>query len=299
MDTLKGRYLTPRQAIQHEVYGAVYDATGKLIADSIRSSESALFTPRDPCYLNPQERSRNVEIEGPHAFLGHSFSQYGHFLLETLPMLSPLLTTTERKGIFLPWGKNDDLLFAALGLLGLSGQSAFVHRGGKLLKGIFYVYKRPLVPNSRILQREPYDQVLEKIKQGASRLVSPLSIERGARIFLDGNPSRIECSVSDNIYKQLSGLGFARMIPESHSLAEQVTIFANASIVVGFSGSRLHNSIFCGAEALVVEIGDKRSPNKGLKNQEICNYISGSESAFVQYNENIANITDVLHSLLH
>jgi len=56
--------------------------------------------------------------------------------------------------------------------------------------------------------------------------------------------------------------GYAVVRPEELSLAEQVTLYSGCRVLVGEYGSALHNSVFCGPDALVCGLrGTSRHPS--------------------------------------
>ena len=54
--------------------------------------------------------------------------------------------------------------------------------------------------------------------------------------------------------EKLVSLGFKPIYPEDYSFMKQISIFYNAKIVVGASGSALLNSIFCKKSSHIVEL---------------------------------------------
>jgi hypothetical protein len=96
-------YLTPWKIEDESLLGAVHESTGSLILSSLRLSTHALYKHRDPAYLFPNELQNAVSlnIDSDCAYLGHCFPHYGHFLLESLPMLGAILDSNQ-KGLFLP-----------------------------------------------------------------------------------------------------------------------------------------------------------------------------------------------------
>jgi hypothetical protein len=58
----------------------------------------------------------------------------------------------------------------------------------------------------------------------------------------------------NELVEQITSLGFKKIYPEDYSFEEQISIFYNARIVVGASGSALLNCIFCKKTSHVIEL---------------------------------------------
>lgn len=102
----------------------------------------------------------------------------------------------------------------------------------------------------------------------ARRYVHPVALELFARareVLFDPTmptPQRIYISrsrvggrvlVNERAVEQVAeGLGFTVIHPQEHTIAEQVTLFANACMVMGSGGSALHNAVFCRTDTRVL-----------------------------------------------
>jgi hypothetical protein len=67
--------------------------------------------------------------------------------------------------------------------------------------------------------------------------------------------------VEGELYALLEASGYLVVDVVALTPIQQVEIFSNASALVGFCGSNLHNSVFCPQGTKVLEIGDLRSYN--------------------------------------
>ena len=113
----RGRYLTKPYFLKRDldngqqqvlIEGAIYDSNYKLIKASQRKGLGVI--PNDASILRidyPQHDLGEKEF----LYLGNYFQQYGHFLLETLPMLSYLLGDNNSKAFFneMPFGKIEQI----------------------------------------------------------------------------------------------------------------------------------------------------------------------------------------------
>ena len=68
-----------------------------------------------------------------------------------------------------------------------------------------------------------------------------------------GNDSRTLINALE-VEAQLAADGFEIVYPEEMSIPDQVRMFSEARVLVGEYGSGLHNSIFCGPDAMVVAL---------------------------------------------
>ena len=184
-----GFYATPALIEGLKVYGALYNAELELDFSSLRNSQNATFKHCDPAYLFPADVHGALELSQDYLFLGHNFSQYGHFILETLPMLTPLLEDSSTHGFFLPWGSRDDLLFFVLDLLEIERSRVLVHRERRIVYSNFRIVNRPLIINKTLLAPSLYYPVIEELKR---RVIYTISERTPAeKVFLDRKPDRV------------------------------------------------------------------------------------------------------------
>lgn len=287
-------YLTPWNQ-ELNCFGSVYDSSGLIITSSLRRSGKAVYRPRDPVYLDAHSMRVARELEGDYIFLGHVFRSYGHFLLETLPMLSAPIINPTANAIFLPWGEKalqGDLLGRFLDLLNIDKKRILVHSDQDTIRGKFDIYPRPLAINdSSSLDPGPYTNVLSAIKSKIAASPDPAHSEP---LFLCRKSSRT-CSTHKEVVESFAqSIGFKLLKPEDLSLREQIQVMASSPVIAGFSGSQLHNSIFSSPATTIIEIGDSKYPLKHNPNQIICNTISGAVLKHVPYSNSPALICQEL-----
>jgi hypothetical protein len=82
--------MRPTLTNRHDLYGAVYDNNLFLRPQSLRGL-GGKWRHKDPASLHNHEVADVVELDGDFQYLGHAFGGYGHFILETLPMLAYLM----------------------------------------------------------------------------------------------------------------------------------------------------------------------------------------------------------------
>ena len=277
-------FLTPFLRVKKSIYGGVYNHKFTLLLDSLRDSSSALYRPRDPACLTKDEVENAATWNGKFLFLGHSFNMYGHFLLETLPMLSYLLDQKIRRGVFLPWQEDNSLTYEFMDLLNIDKDQVFIYSQNRIVCADFVVKPRPFIINTHTLKDlSPYRKVLERIHNMQLSICS--SLKGLKKVFLSREANRIPLEVSKSVESLFQKKGFTIIRPESLTIKEQIYVSKSASVIAGFSGSQLHNSIFASKNTLVIEIGDEYRKTIN-PNQYISNRISGSVSKFIAYKNN-------------
>ena len=226
-------FVTPFLIEGSDVAGALYSDTLQIELASLRNSQSAAFRHRDPAYLFPKEVRDAVNLNKDFLFLGHNFTQYGHFILETLPMLTALLESKDVSGFFLPWGSRDDLLYSSLALLDIDSSRVYVHREKSVVTSRFRIIDRPIVINNSLVSMSSYYPVVARLKEKA---VHSSKSRLPKKIFLDRKPDRVSIEIYERVASFFVKNGFTRIRPEQYSLLEQVRIFSLANDVASFPG---------------------------------------------------------------
>lgn len=278
-------YLTPARQEEFRVSGAVYGADFLIRLESLRNSTRAIYRHVDPAYVWAERFERIREISGELLYLGHAFQHYGHFLLETLPMLSYPMNMRRRNitFIFSPLFHAGDhsLLYQVLDLLGLGAESVLVHDTDEVWVGNFSVARRPIIINSTAIDVRPYHQVIDAIK---NRIGVRNSATRWRRLFLTRDARYLDNNYVRCAEECFSEVGFKVIRPEQFPFKEQIQLAHGADLIAGFAGSALHNAIFAKEGSMVIELGDNRSsPDHGLFNQMACQIISRSQLAYIPY----------------
>lgn len=77
--------------------------------------------------------------------------------------------------------------------------------------------------------------------------------------------------------------GFAVNYPEELPFKNQLSLYANARVVAGPSGSAMHNSLFMRPGAILIELGDPRYGGERAPTQMLCDHVSGVETALIPF----------------
>jgi capsular polysaccharide biosynthesis protein len=82
---------------------------------------------------------------------------------------------------------------------------------------------------------------------------SIIGLQKKQRIFISRKQRRRVIN-EDELVAVLTKFGFKSIAPESLSVAEQVSLFAAAEVVIGAHGAALTNTVFCSPGTKVIEI---------------------------------------------
>jgi tetratricopeptide (TPR) repeat protein len=82
---------------------------------------------------------------------------------------------------------------------------------------------------------------------------SIIGVEKKQRIFISRKQRRRVIN-EDELVAVLSEFGFKSIAPESLSVAEQISLFATAEVVIGAHGAALTNTVFCSPGTKLIEI---------------------------------------------
>lgn len=262
---IQGEILTPFSLESKSCFGAIYKSNKEIVVESLRKSTYAGIKHQDPVYFGGEIKDK---IDHNFLYLGHYFSMYGHFLIETLPMVWHILENKNWDGeyMFLSWGKTNKTnlmvdLFEALDEVSML-ERIKIHNTKDVLRSNFFVIERPVEINHNFINKSPYLKIIDKLK------ISKKSEKNlGDRIFLCRDNSRVNPDCVDEVYSTCKNQGFEFIYPEEFSLNEQISIMSNAKIIAGFEGSNLHNSIFLDKGSKIIEFGSQRMQHQGNPNQ--------------------------------
>jgi capsular polysaccharide biosynthesis protein len=288
-----GRYLTPFQRIGLGLMGAAYDDKRRIILESTRLSYAARNRNIDPVYLPPNLPETMLEAAKEYYFLGHAFNQYGHFILESLPMLSVLFEQPKSTGVFLPFQNAHNVLYKFLDILNIDRSRLMIHSTPSILEFDFGVIKKPIAINDCLIDIARYRNIIDRILWKVS-----ISGERNRKIFVERAPNRMPVSVYTFVRDFFVSAGFTPIIPTDYSIEDQIRLFSEASHIASVPGSQIHNVMFSLPNTTLYEVGDERSRDWSLSNQRICCEISSSKHHFVKYREDVMDLRKDLKNLL-
>lgn len=233
-------------------------------------------------------------------FLGYYFRHYGHFILETLPMLSYCIDTDWQKinKLFLPYflnannivhnlhpNRHQDLfrmINQFIKLIDVDPNKIKFHTNYSILKSNFIVPPKIVSGNRYQIDIAPYQKVINKIKQRFD------NIEPNRKILITRKPStnRTTSEVTKRIIEFATKNDIETINMESLTIEDQIKLIHETKYLIGFSGSGMHNSMFLQPQSIAINICDIRDfmgPKCYIPNQQLCNRISGCQEHFIHF----------------
>lgn len=252
------------------IRGAVYDCRGALIPNSQRRGGAAgdLVLSTNPPSLTPRERAAASEIRKPGRWLyaGNWMQGFGHFLVETLPSLWPLVRDEDNvDGICAHRFTSRNTAAWQFELINLLTQAP-----------VHVVDDQPCTIEELVIGDRPYhyqqsvspcaadvwDRISTRAAGDNDYEGDPIYISRrkfDATNLRKGVASGREFSNGDDVDALFATLGFRIVHPEELDVLSQIRIVRAAPVIAGQSGSGLHLSVFAKPGAKVIEVNDARS----------------------------------------
>lgn len=269
-------YLTSHRldAESRAVVGALYEATGQLIPASQRD-----IGRRDRWRLGDPETVQKHDAVGKYQavprpvetgadlylekaiFAGHLMHGWGHLITESLSTAWASDQLPNCPVVFTPWARvptrSLSRRFEALRLGGW-GKREIVLASADCIFGTVYVPQRLVRLDDCIYNRQPihpaqnvpYDRMVEASAGPNEQVPTLLARPEGHR---RGHPMEPE------ITHVLAGLGVRIIKGWELSVERQVAVANAASVLIGFSGSNLHNSVFARRGIRIIEVQDARA----------------------------------------
>lgn len=286
--------LSPSAALDRKTAvngGLVYDENKNIVKQSLDIRFSAV-TMDDTMPIIDQS-------DTTYMFLGYSFRQYGHFILEALPMLKYCLDSefSEYNKIFLPYflnanniegGMNPSCRTSLLGiiksflnLLDVDQHKIYYHTENAILKSDFIVPPKVLHGIKVADHFHHYKIVIDKLIDKLPNQLYPHK-----RVWIKRPSNRISKNVYDSITLFCQQNGFDIVSMEKLSIFDQLQLMRQTKILLGFSGSGMHNSMFLNSDAMAINLADLRDFKAAkcyIPNQKLSNKISGCQERFIDF----------------
>jgi len=292
------RLVTVKDKTYVEQRGAVYDWRGRLINESQRSCgiHGDLILNKNPIKISKWSRLKitlsslknlrfylNINYSGPH------FSQFGHFVTESLTRFS--LSKKNFKYTTILHSFDADPSCQKL----FSYQNNLLTKLGINIKKIQILVDRPafaifctiepekVILNSKIeASANNYWDIILRRTPNSKKNQFPQKIFL-SRSKLTSTRLRIPLKLNEEVENMFEENGFTCINPETLDIDSQITLVKNADVIAGFSGSALHLAVFAQPGTKVVEIGDERnSQNPNYHQINICK-IRNLEHTFIPY----------------
>lgn len=272
---------SPRPPRKTAIRGALY-SDGVLIPQSQRSSGGV---GRRVIYDDPLEFNENVKetLDGTWLYAGHFMRQFGHFILESLPTLWPLLNRKlfdEIDGVvYSPFTFGREISSWHRELIGRLSEAKPVKVVANGCK-----FERVMVPERPVKLNESVHPRALEVWDSLVRKNDDTQAIRARKLFLSRNlTGRLHRSLPNDDYLEeiFEGLGFLVVRPERLPISQQIELISSATHIAGLSGSALHASAFAPSGCSVIEIGDLRSSSKPIRMQAVLNRAKKHWSHFI------------------
>lgn len=230
-------------------------------------------------YVNAKEQlvtrlssiKTGVTIDQGVLFMDAVSTNYAHFMTELLPKVFAYTQSHPNKAtpLIIDCELHANLLQALEMVVGEDAQLIGLEKGEPLqVKSLQVVSACGYVPFERRLHTNHFTDHSHGIFSPSALLgmrdlikskVATLSSNTEAnvthkKIWIKRNSTYRNVSNADEIQSALITQGFMVIEPEKLSLAEQVTIFSNADVIVGATGAAFANLIFCKPETKIIII---------------------------------------------
>ncbi|MFB7250220.1 DUF563 domain-containing protein [Microbacterium sp. NPDC056234] len=289
------------------VRGAVYDQRGALINQSQRKGgmNSDMVLSVNPPVITSREirEATSARESGQWLYGGSWMHGFGHFLVETLPTLWPLLdSASEFIGICahrFNSRKTYEWQYEIVGLLDVGEVRVIDDTPVSFEK--LAVATRPYHYQVAIHPRAA--MVWDKVSMATDPLnddsgASPIYLSR-TRFQRDmqsrGVATGREFSNGNDVDRVFADRGFTVIYPETLSVLEQIRLARAAPIIAGVAGSALHLSVFAKPGARVIEVGDARTGGSLVATQRAISAVKEQPTAQIPYQGDSSGAVDLAH----
>ena len=264
-DATVTRAVIQRKARYH--LGAVYDADGALVRESLRFPDK--HRARDPKSLATVQGLKVERRIKRALYLGHAFTHFGHFLIETVPALWWARQVDDDVAlIFHPFDEAGRNVFAetahgrdCLALLGLAPDRIVMATQDLAVEELLLP---PRHYDMRTGPRYDFREIYRTLAAAAQRIAADEPRSRAGIYLLSRRLLKRRLRRLSNdaaVERRLARRGFAVVHPQHMSLVEQINAAGAADVVAGVDGSALHLSAFMrpGSRMLVLQTKRRRT----------------------------------------
>ncbi len=297
---IKGAYITPTKTAGTEkpitLTGCIYDSNKRKICLSERSSghKGDFYQSINPESL-PIKNHKDLEtLLGKSVYLGHLMNHYGHFITETISTFWLLL----EEHCF------DHYIFHSFeGSSSIPNYATHIIDAFKIPKSKILIINTPLkleevvIPERLVQLNFKIDRNMLEVYSYLKEFILtnfPVKIKNHELLYLSRlktskrKINRIIINEAD-IEEYFKRLGFKILYLEEMPFNQQISIFNQAKIIVGFSGSALHNCVFTNIKTQIIELSDIRSGQNYQPMQVLCNELANTEYTHIPFRGFILN----------
>lgn len=270
------------------IAGAVHDAEGRLVVESqmVGSYGGRNLLAADP--PRAPRRGRPDELAGTWLYGGNFMEHFGHFISEGVSTLWPDDLAVDGLVFHRYLGRPPEVAGFHRELLALTGYGDLpVHivTGRPAAVERLWVPTRPVVVNG--WAHPEAVAVWRRIVAGVggpAPAAGPLWLSRTAfneRQRAAGRPVRSSAERDRELDAVFAAAGFRVVAPEALPVPEQIRLVAGSDVVAGQAGTALHLAVFAEEGTRCIEVGDSRTREQPLLNQQVLNAVRGHQVAFV------------------
>ena len=241
--------------------GGLYDTRRRLLPECshYRAVPVLHAAPGDPFQkrVTDQEPSavRAEAADDVYLWGGYLFSHYGHFVVGPLARLWTVPQMTGRRPKILVWGESADHCFAQPFARDLLGQLG-------IARDDLVSFDRPtrirevIVPGPSFEENHFVHNAFGRLCRGIAAGLSGVHGERSSTpVYI--SKARLTSGTAHTINEhqfaeRLNRAGIDIFYPEQHSMAEQVRLWQQRSVVTGFLGSAMLTAAFVGRRTVAV-----------------------------------------------
>ena len=244
--------------------GAVYRHDGSVVIESLRPARLGHWRHVDPLTISVGDYA-DAPITDAAIFGGHFFNMWGHFLFETMTTAAVAAELPHWPVVFAPFAPDAPERFLAV----WENFKTLLAAGGwndrdLILQTSPMRFNTLIVPERLSVFGLPNGSraIAPEVKNVFRRITAKFGEPAGdKRPMVARRPDwtpRMHPAEHD-VYELLAGQGYLVVDVASLTAIEQARVFSNSTVLVGFAGSNMHNSVLCPPGTPILEIGDLRS----------------------------------------
>lgn len=256
----------------HTAVGAVYDASGSVVPESVRDVDRTdRHHPADPptierphVVIGRYNRPTGIDSYLKEAIYGgHIMAGWGHNITETISTAWAAPSLPDVPLVLAPWGRvwasalpRVQEILAAAGW----GERPVLVTSATIAFSQLHIPERLIRLEELMHEQSPIDRTMNVVYDRIVSHFAPTITNHGAPVFL-ARPGghRREHPAERSLERMLRAHGIRIVHGWQLSAKDQISIAADASALIGFSGSNLHNSVFARPGIPVIELQDYRA----------------------------------------
>ena len=287
------------------IRGAVYTAEGELLPTSqkVGGLGGNQLAQADPSRVRPKADAER--LEGTWLYGGHWIGHFGHFFTETVTTLWPEGQQVDGLVFHAYFGGDVGIKPWQAELIGLTGYGDLPIR--VVDRQPFWVDRLVLPSRSVVVNGwahagavAVWDRMVTAAGGPAADGPTLVYFSRttfNAALRAGGKPTRSTAERDHALDEVFAAAGYAIVTPEGLPVLDQIRLAAGAAVLAGCAGTALHLSAFAPGGSGVIEIGDTRSPDVQVPQQQVIDHLRDHPTAFLPASMEPADIADALAEL--